>query len=71
LVLRCGFLPRFLGYWLILNGFAYLFASLISLLVPQFEDTYEKFSFPAYLGEVAFMLWLLIRGLPRAKDLVR
>jgi hypothetical protein len=62
LVYRSGFLPRFLGVWLIINGFAYLTISLTGLLVPQYEDRVSNLAFPALLGEVAFMLWLVIKG---------
>lgn len=36
LVLRSGFLPRFLGVWLIVNGVAYLAMSFTGLLLPQY-----------------------------------
>lgn len=62
LVLRSGFLPRILGIWLILNGFAYLTTSLTGLLLPQYETLVSNIAFPALLGELAIMLWLLIKG---------
>jgi len=62
LVYRSGFLPRFLGVWLIINGFALLVLSFTGVLLPQYKDMVFKIAFPAMLGEVAFMLWLLIRG---------
>ena len=62
LVLRSGFLPRFLGVWLIVNGFAYLAMSFTGLLLPQHEDLVSNVAFPALLGEMAFMLWLVIKG---------
>ena len=62
LVIRSRFLPRFLGYWLILNGFAYLIQSSTGLLLPQYGDVVATYLIPATLGEVAFMLWLLIKG---------
>jgi Domain of unknown function (DUF4386) len=62
LVYRSRFLPRFLGVWLIINGFAYLTMSFTSLLSPQYEDMVSNIAFPALLGEVAIMLWLLIKG---------
>jgi len=62
LVYRSRFLPRFLGVWLIINGFAYLTISLTGLLVPQYEDVVSNYAFPALLGEMAIMLWLLIKG---------
>jgi len=67
LVYRSRLLPRFLGVWLIINGFAYLALSLIGLLAPQFESTASNWAFPAELGELALMLWLVIKGAkPRA-----
>jgi len=65
LVYRSRFLPRFLGVWLIINGFAYLAISLTGLLLPQYEHAVANTTFPALTGEVALMLWLVIMG---AKD---
>ncbi len=62
LVYRSRFLPRFLGVWLMINGFAYLAVSFTGLLVPQYEDIVSTFAWPPLLGEVATMLWLVIRG---------
>ena len=62
LTYRSRFLPRFLGVWLIMNGFAYLVLSLTGLLLPQYEDRVSNIAFPILFGEVAFMLWLLIMG---------
>jgi hypothetical protein len=62
LVFRSRFLPRFLGVWLIINGFAYLIESFTGLLVPQYEDMVSNIAFPALLGEMALMLWLVIKG---------
>src|SRR6202049_3966770 len=62
LVYRSRFLPRFLGVWLIINGFAYLALSFTGLLLPQYEDMVSNITFPALLGEMAFVLWLLIKG---------
>jgi hypothetical protein len=62
LVYRSRFLPRFLGVWLIINGFAYEAISLTGLHLPQYEDMVSNIAFPALTGEVVFMLWLLIKG---------
>ena len=62
LVYRSRFLPRFLGVWLIINGFAYLTISFTGLLVPQYEGMVSDYAFPALLGEIAIMLWLVIKG---------
>jgi hypothetical protein len=62
LTYRSRFLPRFLGVWLMLNGFAYLLLSFTGVLLPQYEDRVSNLTFPVLSGEVAFMLWLLIMG---------
>jgi len=62
LTYRSRFLPRFLGVWLIINGFAYLATSLTGLLLPQYDNMVSNVALPAQLGEVAFMLWLVIKG---------
>jgi hypothetical protein len=67
LVYRSGFLPRTLGVWLIINGVAYVALSMIGILIPEYVDIAYKFAFPALLGEMAFMLWLVVMGArPRA-----
>ncbi|MDQ2681411.1 MAG: DUF4386 domain-containing protein [Candidatus Eremiobacteraeota bacterium] len=62
LVYKSGFLPRALGMWLILNCFAYLAQNVTGILLPQFADIVENVSFPVQFGEIAIMLWLLIKG---------
>ena len=62
LVYRSRFLPRFLGVWLLINGCAYLAQSLTGLLLPRYEDMVGNITLPALLGELAFILWLLIKG---------
>lgn len=62
LVFRSRFLPRALGVWLILNGFAYLVVSLTGLTLPGYEDRIASIVFPALTGELAIILWLLIKG---------
>jgi hypothetical protein len=61
-VYRSGFLPRFLGVWLFINGLAYLVTSLTGLLLPQFLGLVSAITFPALLGEIALVLWLLVMG---------
>jgi hypothetical protein len=62
LTYKSRFLPRFLGVWLIINGFGYLAMSLTGLLLPDYASRVESITFPALIGELAFLLWLLIRG---------
>jgi len=62
LVYRSRFLPRFLGAWLMIACFAYLALSFTGLLFPQYEGRVFTFAQPLMLGEVATMLWLLIKS---------
>ncbi len=62
LTYRSRFLPRFLGVWLIINGVAYLLESFTGLLLPQYEAMVSSIALPALFGEIAFMLWLVIKG---------
>jgi hypothetical protein len=62
LVYKSRFIPRFLGVWLIINGFAYVVISFTGLLLPQYEAKVFNSTFPILLGEMAIMLWLVIKG---------
>ena len=62
LVYKSRFLPRFLGIWLALAGCAWVILSLTSILLPQYQDKVNAYLQPAMVGEIAFMLWLLIKG---------
>jgi hypothetical protein len=62
LVYRSGFLPRFLGVWLMLACFGWLVLSLIALLVPPYYEAAFRIAQPVLFGELAIVLWLLIKG---------
>ncbi len=62
LVFRSGFLPRFLGVWLMINCFGYVVLSMTALFFPAYSDTVFLFLQPVLFGELAIMLWLLIKG---------
>ncbi|MBK8551171.1 MAG: DUF4386 domain-containing protein [Ignavibacteria bacterium] len=62
LIMKSDFIPRFLGIWLIINGIALLILSFTDILLPQYRNMIFKIAIPAMFGEVAFMLWLLIKG---------
>lgn len=62
LVYRSRILPRFLGVWLMLGCLGYLAFSFTGFLLPAREDRVFNLSQPLTLGEVAAMLWLVIRG---------
>jgi hypothetical protein len=62
LVFRSGFLPRFIGVWLMINCFGWVILSLIALFFPPYYDAALGWAQPVLFGELAIMLWLLIKG---------
>jgi hypothetical protein len=62
LVFRSGFLPRFLGAWLIVACFAWLVLSISELLSPGSSSAISTPLQLVTLGEMAIALWLLIKG---------
>jgi len=62
LVYRSGFLPRLIGIWLAIAGFAWLAFSFTRIVAPQYDWVLAKVFDPASFGEILFMFWLLIRG---------
>jgi len=72
LVYRSRFLPRFLGVWLAFAGIAWVILCLTAILLPQYENNVYSCSQLPFFGEIAFMLWLTIRGAtPTAMDVAR
>lgn len=63
LAMRSGFLPRFVGAWLLVNAVGYLALSFAGLAAPQWNATVSLLVLPAQLGEVAFTVCLLVVGL--------
>lgn len=63
LVYKSGFIPRFIGIWLLINGIAYLVMSFTGIMLPDYKELVYKIIFPAMFGEVILMLWLLIKGI--------
>jgi len=62
LVFRSGFLPRFLGVWLMINCFGYVALCVVALLFPPYYDAAFRWAQPILFGELAILLWLLIKG---------
>ena len=59
LIYRSGYVPWIIGILLVIDGFAWMVDSLQAYFYP---DAHLKYLFVAFLGELVFMLWLLIRG---------
>lgn len=62
LIIRSTFLPRWLGYFLWLNGIAYVIMSLLFLIHAPWQSVVQPLMFPFFFGELALMLWLVIKG---------
>ena len=62
LIIKSKFLPRLLGIWLIINGFAYLAIAFSEIVLPQYSDAVATIASPVLFGEIVVMLWLLILG---------
>lgn len=68
LVIQSRFIPKTLGALLIVSGCCYLIESSVALLAPQHRSVLaDVLSLPMALGEVAMVLWLLIKG-ARTRD---
>lgn len=62
LVIRSGFIPRVLGFLLMLAGAAYVVSSFTTLAVPQYAPAVNQVASLLELAEVPIIFWLLIRG---------
>src|SRR5205809_4817636 len=62
LVFRSGFLPRWIGVWLMINCFGYVVLSVIGFFFPAYDDKAFLYLQPVLFGELAIMLYLLIKG---------
>lgn len=67
LLIRSGYFPKALGYLLIGAGVVYFIGSTLRFMAPHLLDSFE----PAYaiclIAELAFALWLLIKGMNAVK----
>ncbi len=70
LVIKSGFIPRVLGYLLLIAGAAYTINSFTALCAPHYLDAVGKVTGILYFCEPPIMLWLLIWGArgPRANE---
>ena len=62
LVYRSRFLPRFLGVWLAIGGVAWLILSFAAIFAPEYQNRLFGILQPAFFGEIALTLWLVIKG---------
>ncbi len=62
LVIRSGFIPRVLGFLMMIAGFAYVASSFTTLVLPQYADPVGQVAMVFYFGELPIMFWLVIWG---------
>jgi hypothetical protein len=62
LIIRSGFIPRFLGVLLFIAGFAYLADSFTTLVLTRYARFVGKFAMILMAAELPIMFWLLIWG---------
>lgn len=65
LVLKARYVPKIMGWLLVIAGLGYVIGHLKVFLYPEINTSFSMFT---ALGELVFMLWLLIRG-SRIKEL--
>ena len=71
LILKSRLLPRFIAFWLFLNGGAYMLLSALGILSPSLSSSASGLVFPAQRGEVAAMVWLAFGRLPPDSPLAK
>jgi hypothetical protein len=63
LVFKSGYFPKVLGLLLALAGLSYLVNSFALLLAPSLASAlFPAILLPAFIGELAFALWLTFKG---------
>jgi hypothetical protein len=71
LVMRSRFVPRILGILLIINGCAYIAATMTTVLAPDYANVVASIAIIPETGELWIALWLLIMGVrPQTPPLV-
>jgi len=65
LMLRSGYLPRALGVISIFGGASFIAKNFLIVLAPQYDLPYVIA--PMFLTMVSLALWLLIKGIDRAR----
>ncbi|MEV4508620.1 DUF4386 domain-containing protein [Dactylosporangium sp. NPDC049525] len=64
-VLRSGWMPRVLGWILIAGGVGYVLGTFVTYLAPGLAGVADVFVFPATVGELWMVGYLLARGVRR------
>jgi hypothetical protein len=72
LVIRCGFIPRIIGYSLFVAGAAYVAAAVADVLLPQLAPAVFNYAGLLEICELPIIFWLVIAGAtgPKAQEAV-
>lgn len=62
LIYTSGYFPKILGVLFLLAGFGYLIDTAALLLLPGYETTPAPIALVIAVAEIAFPLWLLVKG---------
>lgn len=62
LVIRSGFIPRFIGYWLLINAGGWIALNFTAMLCPAYYESLFRLMTPVLFGELALVVWLVIKG---------
>ena len=65
LVVKAHYFPSLLGYGLLAAGVVYLLGGYTRFLLPEYLPWIEPMYLIAFVAELSFCLWLLIRGIRR------
>jgi Domain of unknown function (DUF4386) len=64
-VLRSRWMPRLLGWVLIVGGAGYVLSAFVAYLAPDLGIVADALTFPATVGEFWMIGYLLVRGVNR------
>ena len=63
LIFKSGYLPKILGILFMVAAFGYLLDSFSHVLIANYKTGPAYFALPIAIAEIAFPLWLLIKGI--------
>ena len=68
LIARSGYLPKLLGVLMLIAGLGYLLDGFALILSPAFHAViYPASLLPAFVAELSFCLWLVVKGVDVAR----
>ncbi len=67
LLFKSGYFPKLIGLFVAVAGLSYLISSVTLLLAPAYAATGLPILVLSLIGELAFSLWLIVKGVDVAK----